>query len=87
LNEHFLTQQVAPLLVCSLVESRQPDPVELAEAWTEQLSWFDEAMRQRHIAKLIPAISDFLSCLEAELHARPVRSLPPAQNVHRLSAL
>jgi hypothetical protein len=87
LNEHFLTQQVAPLLACSLAESRQPDPVELAEAWAEQLSWFNEAMKQRHVAKLIPAISDFLGCLEAELLAHPVRSLPPAQNMSRLSTL
>jgi hypothetical protein len=87
LNEHFLTQQAAALLACYVEESRQPDPIKLAEEWAEQLSWFDEAMKQRHIAKLIPAIKDFLGCLEEELLAHPVWSLPSAENVGGLSAL
>jgi hypothetical protein len=74
-NEHFLTQQTGSLLICYVEEGGSPDPVELAEAWAEQLSWFDEEMRQRHIAQLIPIITNFLSCFEIELRAHPLRSL------------
>jgi hypothetical protein len=76
LNEHFLTQWAAALLACYVEESRQPDPIRLAEEWAEQLSWFDEKMRERHVVILIPPISDFLGCLEAELLAHPIRSMP-----------
>lgn len=85
LNEHFLTQQATPLLARSLEENRRLNPAALAEAWAEQLSWFDEEMRQRHIATLIPAISDFLDCVKAELCTRSFRYLIPAQKVGGLS--
>lgn len=74
-NEHFLAQQTDSLLSCYMVEGRFPDPVDLAEAWAEQLSWFDQAMRQRHIATLLPAITVYLGCLEEELQAHSLRLL------------
>jgi hypothetical protein len=74
-NEHFLAQQAGSLLSRLVQEGRFPDSVELAEAWAEQLSWFDQAMRQRHIATLLPAITVFLGCLEEELRAYSLRLL------------
>jgi hypothetical protein len=69
-NEHFLTYQAAPYLIQALEETTQPDPAQLANVWAEQFTWFDEAMRQRHVAALIPAIISFLSCLEQESSSR-----------------
>ncbi|HXW00623.1 MAG TPA: hypothetical protein VEC93_19560 [Anaerolineae bacterium] len=66
-NEYFLTHQVAPRLARCLKGATQPDPAELANMWAEQFIWFSEEMRQRHIAELIPAITNFLCCLEAEV--------------------
>ena len=86
-NEHFLTHQVAPYVIRCLEEVTRPDPVQLAKMWAEQFTWFDEEMRQRHVARLIPAISDFLSCLEEVLRAHSFRSLALAQNVAGLSVL
>lgn len=80
-NQHFLTHQVTPYLIHCQEENTQPDPVELAKRWAEQFTWFDKEMRQRHIATLIPAICDFMSCLEAELRAHPFHALAPAQKV------
>jgi hypothetical protein len=86
-NEYFLTHQVAPYLIHCQEEGAQPNPAELAAMWAEQFTWFNQALRQRHIASLIPAISELLSCLETELRAYSFRSLAPAQKVARLSAL
>lgn len=66
-NEYFLTHRAAPFLVAYMKDGIQPDPVELANVWAQQLTWFDDEMKQRHIAKLVPAATDFLRCLEAEL--------------------
>ena len=70
-NEYFLTHRVAPRLICCLADTTWPDPAELAEMWAEQFTWFDEDMRQRHMAKLISAVTNFLGCLKAELCTRP----------------
>lgn len=83
-NQHFLTHQVAPYLIHCQEESTRPDPTELAERWAEQFTWFDAAMRQKHVASLIPAICDFLDCLEVELRAHPFRSPLPAQKAANL---
>ena len=77
-NEHFLTFQAAPYLIQALEETTPPDSAQLANVWAEQFTWFDEAMRQRHVAALIPAITHFLDCLEIELYPRSLWSLTPA---------
>lgn len=62
-NEFFLMHRVAP----RLERTPQPDPAELADLWAEQFTWFSEEMRQRHISHLIPAVANFLCCLEVEV--------------------
>jgi len=66
-NEHFLTHRAAPFLIAYVKDGVELNPVELANVWAEQLTWFDEEMKQRHITKLVPAARDLLLCLEAEL--------------------
>ena len=66
-NEHFLAHRAGPFLIACMKDGIQPNPIELANIWAEQLTWFDDEMRQRHIAKLTPAAAEFLRCLEAEL--------------------
>ena len=66
-NEHFLTHRAVPVLIRYLDDSRQSAAVELANAWSEQLSWFDVERKRRHIANLIPTAAHFLRCLDAEL--------------------
>ena len=70
-NEYFLTHRAASRLIRYLEDTTWLDPAELAQLWAEQFMWFDEEMRQRHMAQLIPTATHFLSCLEAELRARP----------------
>ncbi|GIK37936.1 MAG: hypothetical protein BroJett011_17690 [Chloroflexota bacterium] len=74
-NEPFLTHQVTSYLIDCLADMKRPDPMELATLWAEQVTWFDKKMRQRHMAKLFPAVARFLDCLEAELHARPLLTI------------
>lgn len=66
-NEHFLAHRVAPLLTTGQQAGTRLDSVKLAHIWAEQLAWFDDEMKQRHIAKLIPAAAEFLRCLRTEL--------------------
>jgi hypothetical protein len=66
-NEYFLTHQVVPYLIHCRKEAIRPDPTELANLWAEQFTWFDQEMRQRHVVQLMPAVTNFLSFLEAEL--------------------
>jgi len=66
-NEHFLTHRAVPFLVTYMKDGIQPDSVELANVWAQQFTWFDDEMKQRHVAKLIPAATEFLRCLEVEL--------------------
>lgn len=66
-NEYFLTHQVVPYLIHCWKEAIQPDPTELANLWAEQFTWFDQEIRQRHMAHLMPAVDNFLLCLEAGL--------------------
>jgi hypothetical protein len=68
-NEHFLTHRAAPLLIRHMKGATPLGEADLANIWAEQFTWFDSEMKQRHIAKLIPAITDFLFCMEAELHS------------------
>ena len=70
-NKHFVMNRAAPLLAGYLKDGLRPDPAELANAWAKQFTWFDEEMRQRHLAKLVPVATYFLRCLEAELLAQP----------------
>jgi len=70
-NEHFLTHRAAPFLVAYMKDGIQPDPAKLANVWAKQLAWFDDEMKQRHIAKLTPVAAEFLRCLEAELQSYP----------------
>lgn len=70
-NEHFVMHKIAPYLICCLEHTTRPELAELANTWAEQFTWFDEKMRQRHIARLIPAVSNFLTILEAELSVHP----------------
>jgi len=67
LNEHFLTHQVGPLLACYLDKGVLPVAFELVTAWGEQFVPPSEADYQRCMAKLLPAATDFLNWLEAEL--------------------
>lgn len=67
-DEHFLKQQVTPRLTlygASPVIPLAPD--ELATAWADQFTWFDEDKRHSLIDDLIPAAYSFLRQLEAEL--------------------
>jgi len=68
-DQHFLKQQVTPLLIryAEGAEASQLDPVELATAWADQFTWFHEDKRQSLIVDLIPAAYSFLRQLEAEL--------------------
>ena len=66
-NEHFLTHRAAPFLIAYVKGGVELNPVELANVWAEQLTWFDEEMKQRHITTLVPPATEFLLCLEAEL--------------------
>jgi hypothetical protein len=66
-NEHFLAHRAVPVLTRYLDDSRQSAVVELANAWAEQLSWFDVELKRRHIANLTPVAAHFLRCLDAEL--------------------
>lgn len=68
-NEHFLTHRVAPLLATCRQDGIQLDPVKLANIWAEQLTWFDDEMKQKHMAKIVPAATDFLLCFETELRS------------------
>src|SRR5215207_1902573 len=69
-NEPFLIGPAAPLLARCLVREAPPDPAELVDAWAEQLGSAGAA-RQQHIADAMPAATDFLRWLEAELRAQP----------------
>jgi hypothetical protein len=68
-NEHFLTHRAAPFLIAYVKDGVELNPVELANVWAEQLTWFDEEMKQRHITKIVPAATDFLLCFEAEFQS------------------
>ena len=68
-NEHFLTYRATPLLMRHMEDATPLDQVDLANIWAEQFTWFDDEMRQRHIAQLIPAVTNFLVYLAAELHS------------------
>ena len=70
-DTHFLTHGAEPLLIGYIMQLGSTDPSALADAWAEQLSWFESKTRQARTAELIPAASCFLHWLEAELHARP----------------
>jgi hypothetical protein len=72
-DKYFLTHRAAPLLTRYLEGAPLPEANELAQLWAKQFTWFDEAMRQRHIAALVPAVAHFLNCLEAALGDRPER--------------
>ncbi|MDQ4075722.1 MAG: hypothetical protein M3220_05675 [Chloroflexota bacterium] len=65
-DERFLMRGAAPLIPGYLDRST-PDAVALASAWTNQMWYRDEAMRQRLIEQLKPVAADFLRLLEAEL--------------------
>jgi hypothetical protein len=66
LDEYFLTHQAVPLLTRAAEEGNLFDPVELAKAWSEQLTWFNEQHRQSIIADLIPVAANFLHTFEEE---------------------
>lgn len=67
-NEHFLTYRATNFLIKYYMKDRSlPEPIELANLWAEQFKWFDEEMRQRHIAKLTPVAAEFLRSFETEL--------------------
>lgn len=68
-DEYFLTHQAMPLLTRAGEDSDRLDPVKLATAWSEQLTWFNEQHRQSIIADLIPAAASFLRTFEVELSA------------------
>ena len=66
-DEYFLTHQAMPLLTHVAEDGNRLDPVELAMAWSEQLTWFNDQNRQSLITDLIPAARSFLRDLEVEL--------------------
>jgi hypothetical protein len=68
-DEYFLTHQAMPLLARSVEDGERLDPAELAKAWSEQLTWFNEEHRQSIIADLIPVAASFLRTFEVELFA------------------
>ena len=49
-----------------------PAPGTLAQAWTEQLSYFNPETKRRHIAALTPVAATFISLLEEELRPHKV---------------
>lgn len=65
-DEHFLTHKAEPILIGYLSGSASPEPVALATAWAEQMTWFNEVTRQKRITQLTPAADHFLQLLEAE---------------------
>ena len=61
-DEHFLSHAAA-----ALIESDSlPDPIELANAWADQMVWPKPKTRQNQVADLIPAAAYFLQVLETE---------------------
>jgi len=67
-DKRFLRHKAAPLLNGYLTGESGPDAATLAKAWTEQMRYLDENLRQRHIAALTLVAADFLRLLEAELY-------------------
>jgi hypothetical protein len=65
---HFLSQRAAPLVAGYFEQTTLPSPAELAIAWDEQLGLASSAVRERRIAELTVAATDFLNWLTAELH-------------------
>jgi hypothetical protein len=66
-DEYFLTHQAIPLLTHVAEDGYPLDSVELAIAWSEQLTWFNEEHRQSIIAELTPVAGNFLHTFEEEL--------------------
>jgi hypothetical protein len=64
---YFLRRQILAAVEPSRSCVCLPGPVELARAWTDQLSYFNEETRQRHIAGLTPMAEAYLRGLELEL--------------------
>jgi hypothetical protein len=72
-DEYFLTHQAIPLLTHIAKDSNPLDSIELAKAWSEQLTWFNEEHRQSLIAELIPVAGSFLHTFKEELSAVSTR--------------
>ena len=69
-DEHFLSHRAKELLAPIMKHGSYPQPVELALAWDEQVGPASDAIRQRRIAEITPAIADFLKMLEAEFSSQ-----------------
>ena len=51
----------------TLCQNGRIEPQTLAEAWTEQLPYQDEAKKQKHIKALMPLTAELLSILNQEM--------------------
>lgn len=68
-DEQFLKKHATPSLAHFLTRTDPPDTAELVSAWADQMGLQGET-REKHIAKLLPATSDFFRWLGAELRQR-----------------
>jgi hypothetical protein len=66
-DKYFLTHRAGLLLSRFLEDATLPEPVELAQLWAEQFTWFNANTKQRHIEALVPAAAHFLHLLETRL--------------------
>jgi hypothetical protein len=66
-DEYFLSQRAFPLLADYMAKNAMPTPSELARVWTEQFTWFNPEMKERHMAQLMPVAADFLRRLDREV--------------------
>ena len=64
-DEQFLHTSAAPLLA----SAHNITPLDLAQAWADQIHWQDDHIRQRRIDEVLPATTHFLQLwLLAEAH-------------------
>ncbi len=67
-DEHFLSHGAAPILQRIPEDFTAAHSSVLANAWANQMIWYSEESKQRHISELLPAACDFIGFLQTEFH-------------------
>lgn len=61
-DEYFVEHIAAEVLTSGLLR-----PCALAEAWTRQVRYRDEAQRRRHVCQILPVAETFVRLVRAEM--------------------